>query len=428
MPDKGTLYPDDVAIEWAVQAGQSYIVIDGNTAKVSPDEDNHTVTLTATIICGSASLKKEFNITVRSVEGLFADIGEVTYTTQNGTVSASVTVKNAGAVAAYGDESFTPFDITFVAVSHNPLTGEITDRKTDVKTATSKYSKLDFEISGLTKNANDEVSYYLWDENNVPIVNNAPTEILNVTSENKIRSVNLSWEQSYDDHNALKHYAIYRDGVLIDVCTNEPVDGKITYRDGSAELLDKEEHTYKVVAVDTNELKSGFSDSVSGHTSEMPYKFEVQGLSEDKFLMEGVEIITGKTPVNEAYFEFTTAGGSPCIFTPYPTGTTRNYYTPTFKSDKSRISATTKSVVTEVTYLDKGTGTMHCIYWSTNGRKVCNNAITLQNTNQWKTAVFVMDDALFEDSASFSGGDFGFYSTDTSIYIKKVEIAKTEDY
>lgn len=429
LPVVGNIYPDDVTVSWEAEAAQSYLTIDGNIASVVGDEDEHTVRLIATIVCGDYSITKNFDITISSMNGMYAQISSVTETPAgDGTVSASMVVKNAGTVKDFGDGAFVPFEIKFIGVSYNPDTGIITDRKPDVESVTSPYDKLEFNISGLAKAPGDITEYYLWDDNNMPLVNNAPTEISNVSSESKYRSVNVSWDQSYDDHNADVCYEIYRDGNLIDKCKIEPVDGKIIYRDGSSGVLDKLTHNYQVRAVDTNENGSNKSKAVSGNTSDMPYKLVVKGTTADDFVKEGVSIVTGMKPENDAYFQITTKLGKECIYTPFPTGTAKPYYTPTFKSDKSKISSAVRKVVAEVTYLDVGTGTMNCIYWSTSGRKISKDEITLTNTNKWKVAVFEMDDTSFIESDQFSRGDFGFYSTTTSLYIQKVEIAKSEDY
>ena len=428
LPVIGNIYPEAVSIGWYVPDGQQYLIVEGENALVYPDEDSHTLTLTAVITSGDYSVEKSFEITIKGMKGLFAEIDDVAETLNGNTVSASVKVKNAGTVKHYSDGNFIPFNITFVAVSQNDATGQITDRQTDAKTVNSLYETLEFEIHNLVKSDGDKVLYYLWDDNNMPVVNSAPTQVESLAVKNKAYSVLLSWNRSYDDNNALSHYAVYRDEVLIDICDSEPIDGVVTYSDVSEELSDKQSHTYTVVALDTNEFMSSVSKSVTGNATGMPYSFEVMGLTEADFDNNGIDIITGKTTVNEAYFELTTEGDVPCLFTPFPTGSTRKYFTPTFKTDKAKVSSADKEVVAEVTYLDKGVGTMHCIYWSQEGRRVSGDTVKLENTNQWKVAVFYMNDAHFEESTSFSAGDFGFYSTNTSLYIKKVELAKTEDY
>ena len=428
LPVAGSIYPEDVSITWYTDDGQQYLTVDGATAYVFTDEESHTVTLTAVIACGDYSMEKTFEITIKGMKGLYAQVDDVVESINGGTVSARVKVKNAGTVKHYAEDSFVPFNITFVAVSQDGATGQITDRKTDVQLVTGLYQTVEFEIEGLVKSAGNQVLYYLWDDTNMPVANSAPTQIEDIAVKNNVRSVVLSWNQSYDDNNALSYYEVYRDGVLIDICDSEPTDGVVTYKDASSELLDKQQHTYTIAAVDTNEFEGALSSPAFGNLVGMPYSFEVVGLTEADFDKNGIDIITGKTSVNEAYFELTTEDGLPCLYTPFPTGTSRKYFTPTFKTDKSQISSSDKKVVAEVTYLDKGVGTMQCIYWSEEGRRISGDTVILEDTNQWKVAVFTMNDAHFEESTSFSAGDFGFYSTSTSLYIKKVELAKAEDY
>ena len=117
-----------------------------------------------------------------------------------GTAAAKTVVSNPGAAGAN--------TVTFAALAVNPISGDIHDRKIDVKTNVPSSGDVTFQITGLKKEAGDTVQCYLWDENNRPLANNAPGSVAGLKAEGKVRGVKLSWEAGEDDYDALDHYDI----------------------------------------------------------------------------------------------------------------------------------------------------------------------------------------------------------------------------
>lgn len=392
---------------------------DGSRAEVIRAENAVNVVLTAEVVFEDYKIEKQFYIVVKSLLGSYMKTEEpqITYS-PDGKAQAEITVYNPGTAGAQR--------VTFAVFSTDGQTGDIRDRKTDTKDNIPKYGALKFSVSGLETRNGDKILCYLWDENNVPLANSAPTKITGLKVENKVKSVNLSWEKSYDDYDAVDYYEVYRDGELIAKCSD------LSYKDSGAAYL--ENHEYKVLAVDTNEFE-GESASENGCTVKMPYWLIPVGKTEAKINSNGngISIAYRDDPARAAYTEHaevTDANGetTACRFIP------DNRYIG-FYTDKSKINS--KSVAIEITYLDME-GELIFQYNSvipegkSDGAEYALKEINcgaMTNTREWKTLSIKLEDAQFRESLLMSGADFCLLTKSGSgYYVKKVELIEGELY
>lgn len=419
LPTLGSLHSS--AIEWFSSDSSAIAVVDGGSrAKVTRSAAGDvSVTLTAEVTYEDYVLEKQFDITVKSLAGTYMSTENAEITTApDGTVTADITLKNPGTAGAA--------QITFAVFSVDPATGDIRDRKTDSKAVTSTYGDLSFHISGLQRESGDKIVYHLWDENNISLVNNAPTKVSGLTLENKVKSINLSWDESYDDNNALDYYAVYRDGVLIAKCTDRQ------YKDRGASYLEK--HSYSVVPVDTNELCGG-EDTGEGCTVSMPYYLIPVGKTEVSINSNGfgINMAYRDDPARAAYTEYaevTDASGETTVCRYIPNNRYIGFYT-----DKSKINL--KELAIDITYLDRE-GKLIFQYNSVipegaqDGIEYALKEIDcgeMTNTNTWKTLSIKIDDAQFRESLLMSGSDFCLLTRDGSgFYVKKAELVEAALY
>ena len=398
-------------IEWE-SSDSNIIAINENIAVVNGKDTEQSVTLTATVTNGEYSLSKDFEICVAAFDSLYSNIydidSQVKVTENENGVSAKLTLTSPG----------TTEPITFIAVSYNAETGKITDRKIDTQSAAVKYGSINYSITNLAKNANDEVKYYLWDKNNVSLVNLAPTDMQSLDATAKVKAVVLEWEPCYDDNEALV-YKVYRDDVYI----GETADNKYTDRTVSAGT----EYRYRVVPFDTNDNKAAQKDvEVTTRTITDYWTADAQNGIKDAFASD---------PARAAYVEKVTyKDGTNCVMAPAvrPAGGVYGIY-----YHAENVKQTDREVVVTVTYLDNE-GSLTLFYnkempeGETDSGKY-NPQVKLvqkmEGTNTWKTAVYKITDAQFRKSPKLSAADFGFCNDiGKPLYIKKVEVIKGELY
>ncbi|MBP3361256.1 MAG: hypothetical protein J6N52_10410 [Clostridia bacterium] len=418
LPVSGSLYSS--SIEWISSDESAIAVADGGRrAEVKRGDENVSVTLTARVTYSDYCIERQFDFIVKSHAGTYMTVRapEIT-TSQDGTVTARIVLKNPGTSGAE--------KINFIVMSVNSGTGDIHDRRIDSKTDIPIYGSLEFRIDGLQKSAGDEIVWYLWDGNNISLANNAPSGLCGFKVENKVKSINLSWEASCDDYNAVDYYAVYRDGKLIAKCRDTQ------YKDRQASYL--ENHSYSVVPVDTNEI-AGEGGAGDGCTIEMPFYLTPVGKTEVAINSNGngISIAYRDDPARAAYTEdaeVTDADGE----------TTRCRYIPDSKyiglyTDKTKINS--KNVAIDFTYLDTE-GELIFQYNSVipdgkdDGAEYALKEINcgkMTNTNTWKVLSVKLDDAQFRESLLLSGADFCLMTKNGSgVYVKKVELAEARLY
>ena len=418
LPIQGSV--NNSVISWV--SNDAAIEINENTAIVVRSENEKEVVLTAFVTAGTKNATRNFIIKVASLSGVFAEITNISETVTDNKLTATMTVSYP---AIEGN-------ITFVAVSTDENTGTVLDRKTDTKVINSdnKYASVNFTITDLSKPTGSTVSYFLWDDNDVSIVNNAPSPVKNLTSVGKVKGVGLTWDNSEDDYNALS-YDIYRDGEYIGSSdTNK-------YLDTSAE--NGAVYDYSVFPVDRNEL-AGDSDDTR-NSGELPIMYYIDinaresGSSDFRYGMEDSVAMFLSDPAREIY-SFTsrvTDGNGETFFV----GTSTVKAVP-FKALATAISGSDKELVLEIEYLDT-TGSFNVAY---NGivpegqndsyihalRKA--TSITMTNTRQWKTAVVRINDANLRGGSHCSGMHFQIQCSNapSNVFIRKFSVIQADLY
>ncbi len=391
---------------------------DGKTMAIVTQSDKDTeVKLSAKVTLDGYYVSGDFSVTVKASANaaVMAQTPKIT-TESDGTVSANIVVKNANASGAK--------EISFVVASVDGETGEIYDFKKDSKTSFKANEK--FAVSGLNKRPSDEIRYYIWDENNVSLINNSPTDVTAIKTVNKARAISLEWEESYDDYNALYGYEIYRDGKLIGTAD------KNSYVD--KEMTRLENHSYSVVPIDTNGLTGGGA-SGEGCTFDMPYYISPIGKTETAVNKDsnGITMNFNTDPARIVYTEYAEvedANGVVTACRAVSKGKNLGCI-----ADKTKIHSQ-NGVVFEITYLDTE-GDLTLVYnialpegetdsatYSVHPKKI----VTMGNTRLWKTATVRVDDAFFRGSRDFSGCDFGIKVTKDKAYIKRIELIESSMY
>lgn len=414
LPTEGPLHSSIVRWE-SEDINIINISSDYSIAYVIRDEEESKTNLTAHVTYGDFTLEKSFEVSVAPLSNVFANTFEINETVNpDGTVNATISLQYAGTIP--GEK------ITFIAVSQNPVTGKITDKENDTKDVPAqKYSSLNFEINGLNQNTGDEIKYYLWNEKNISLINNPPTPLAGLNATGKARAITVSWQPSFDDNEAVEYYAVYRDGVLIDQVS------ECSYNDFAASRLNQ--HTYRVIPIDTNEKKGIYSEASAASIDMFYVDFSDES-------SDGVNYFFNPDSARDAYAFITTVTDAEGKTSNCAHSTTTNHFITLF-TDKDKVSGADKEIVIEVTYLDKQ-GDLNLVYNTivppgekdsvSYARKKVKVA-TMENTNTWKTAVMRITDAEFKQSSNFSSGDFGFSVTmDDQMYIKRVEIIQADLY
>lgn len=419
LPSTGNY--DDTRITWTVTEGSGIEIEFGDavTAKVTrPEETNSEVTLSATVEYGEYSVEKEFTFTVASLEGIGSEVGEVEETVNgDGTINAALSLKYSG--VNYPED--TP--ITFIAVSVNSSTGEIKNYAEDeeITDCSDKYKTLDFEITSFDKKGGDKVEYYLWDEDNKSLVNTAPSKVGELSATSKVTSINLSWNgEGIDDNNKIDYYAIYRDGILINVCSDT------SYTDTAA--ADLTNHKYEIIPVDLNENigERSVLDNVAS-AKMFTYSLGATSSDEEEYGLvsqyndsKGKVVYTTVKDKNriESGCVYAAPGMEACFAATDPNIIVDN-----------KITANDRNIVIRLTYLDTEGG-IDMYYNSTESATKWYRVAEMKNTREWKTVVISVDDAKFSLASSYA--DFKFVGkkdgSNYDLYIKKVEVIQADKY
>lgn len=415
LPTIGEIHQS--SITWESSNTNAAEIVNGSLLLLKRNEKNENVTIKATVVCGGAVLTREFDYCILGVGKIYSDItADIKKSVseslaENGTITASLKFNNYKITGR----------ITFAAVVSNKITGEKVGTYTDVKNISTTYQDNSFCIENIVKGENDHTEYYLWDENNVSLRNNAPTDIENILCTAKAKAVHLSWEQSYDDNEATV-YEIYRNGVFVKE-TEE-----CSYIDKS--VKQDTNYNYEVKVRDTNR-NSANGAVLSAKTKKM--------LSWNEGTQDGVETVAVTDPERAAYSIKTTVSDSnentsTCMCAPPSKRSGGGAYAIFFKAPKI---GNANDIAVEVTYLDtdgylnmsyteiRPDGALESTSYNKNVRLV--NSMT--NTRTWKTITYVLHGAQFRQSTNMSLADIGFSAgADKYLYIKKIAVIAEEDY
>lgn len=408
---------NEYIILWESNRSAITVSEDGKTAIVARSGADVAVKLTATVKVGEFTIKKDFEMTVSSIADLFSSIEPVreSLDTANNSVSATVDVSFP---AGKGN-------LSFVAISIDPQTEMIRDKKEDTKDITNEYGKVTFSIENLSKYPTDRVEYYFWNDGEVSAINNPPTSIKDIKANDTVKGVKLTWSESYDDNDSIEHYAVYRNNKLIGQTATT------SYLDTSAEKGTS--YNYMVLPIDTNDLIGGSGETEGKSTVQMYYiKYNKNGNS--VYGMQDVAFSTDSARDAYAFItEVTDAYGNKSS----AATTTTKYILG--RTNKGNISSSDRELVFEITYLDTE-GKLTLSYNQVMPEGVTTDTVTLARkrvdivgsmtgTNTWKTVVVRVDDAQLRESSQMSVCDFGLSSSVANkMFIKEIKIIQADLY
>ncbi len=413
VPTVGSLH--GATITWTSNNSNVISVSDGK-ATVNCGEFDDMATLTATVTIGNFSMEKEFVFTVPGLSGVYATVGEVVATETDNKLTAEITVTSPGRTG----------NLTFAAMSVNAL-GDVVDVKYDTKNIVLPYSSHTFSITDLKTLNAETVKYYLWDDNGISIINNAPTDITDLKASGKGAGIILDWTASKDDNNAISRYAIYRDDTLVDQCnTNRYIDRTVN---------PKEYHSYKVIPIDTNDLTATCNLSQSVASTPM-YYIDFEHHDDDKQFMSGMgELSFLDDPARDRYAFFTEVEDVNGNVVTCASSIGKMILA---RTNKGIIKSTDKEIAFEVTFFDNDS-TLKLLY---NGiipagqsdsavyaRRGVDITTSGQNTRTWKTEIIKISDAQFRESNHFSNGDFGVVSSNgKQHFVRIIKLIQTPLY
>ena len=407
LPSTGSM--NGSSISWSSE-NPDVIFVDGYEAIVSRDaNENKKAVLTARISDGMFSVDEKFEVSAKALKGEFADCFSVEEKISGDNIIAATTVKNAGRSGAA--------KIRFMAVSYK--NGEIFDRAVCEKDVSGEYEGLDFEV---TVKKGDNIKYYVWDENNVSLINNAPY-IKNAKFESKILGAVVKWEKAFDDFDAVESYVIERSDGRIFVTDGEEY-GENMLRFFDSEAVENTVYNYTLSVMDTNQKES---EAISGKAKKinMPYSmYLTSSFSADGTYDGGnhISFIYRSDSDRAAYTENSAYEGEQCMFIP-----SGKYAA--FVTDLSDVS---ENIVVRFTYASSMDTRLKFMY---NGKQpdgsfaeVSEAVKAYPATDGWQTVDFVLDKE-FKSGGTFTGGLFGLgCSSPNGVYLKKVEFVKMQDY
>lgn len=408
LPSTGAMNGNSITWE---SVNADIISVNGYDATIYQDaEENKKAILTATISDGMFSVSADFEVTVKALKGEYSDRFEIIEEVSGDSTIAKTTLKNAGRSGAK--------KVYFVAVSYK--NGAIIDRAVCERDVVSEYDILDFELSVKTGN---NIKYYLWDENTVPLVNHAP-HIYKAGFENKVLGAVIKWEKAYDDFRAVETYRIERsDGKVFITDGEECGDNMLRFFDREADANNT--YTYTLTAADTNQK---VSESISGKAKKvnMPYSMDVTPTFSADGTHDGgnhIGFIYRSDPDRAAYTEHGIYNDTEeCTF--IPSGKYAAFITD--------LADITENIAVRFTYASPVDTKLKFMY---NGKQpdgsfaeVSETVKAYPATDGWQTVDFKLEKE-FRAGNTFTGGLFGLgCASPGGVYLKKVEFVKLEDY
>ncbi len=126
-----------------------------------------------------------------------------------------------------------------------------------------------------------------------------------------------------------------------------------------------------------------------------------------------ISLVVNTNPGAEAYTEFTNQEGLSCLFIPLG----KYAY---FRADDATIGVNDNNLIFEITYLDKGLGSLAFQYNATNGVNYERQSFNKTNSNAWITVKIVVTNASFRNAQN-NQSDFRINSDN---YIRSISISK----
>ncbi|MEE0409637.1 MAG: immunoglobulin-like domain-containing protein, partial [Clostridia bacterium] len=417
VPTRGE---NGTSIEWASDDESAIVISDGTATVICDPDSEKTVKLTVAVSKGEFSVSKEITVVVEKLVAKYIKAGEKqSVTNPDGTVTVTLDVDYGGIRGQFET-------LTYMAVITDS-TGRILQRvKDDASVETSGIGTASFEVTHREASANETVSYYLWGDDNISLLDNKPSAIKDFEAKSKVKGITLSWAQSYDDSGDPVKYKIYRKDTL-----NETLLDTVMTNTYIAAGSDTESYSYKVVPVDTADESGESKETAPMKLRQMFYNNPDSSWGINKTSVGGSDsyFVNGAITIDDVTYSVYTSDIS----------SRQHYIYFSRDMDVCDVTSADSDLVFEIDYYDKGAGALTMVYNSiVNGvddHNVARKQILLPsrtNTETFKTAVIRISDAQLRESEHSSESSFGILiPKDTpanSIIIKEIRVCKAEDY
>lgn len=269
----------------------------------------------------------------------------------------------------------------------------------------------------------ETLKYYLWGDDGIPLIDNAPTKVRNFVASSKVKGLTLTWDASADDSGMGILYNVYKDGRLVtqtdatSYSTQEKLTGQHVF---SVEAVDLKNNAGAAVASEKLSALKMYYANADGPTYGLTYK--VGGTTEDAYSV--VSKVDGKNVyTSETYYD------------------DKHRYVYFALTADCNITEDDSDLIFEIDYYDKGTLNLVMVYNRiiNSGEKddyvpARQQALVAQqeDSRTWKTAVVEVSNAALRNSGNSSGSSFGIllpYKNDPGlINVREIRVIKKSEY
>ncbi len=404
LPVTGSINLSDISWE----SNDPAIEISGSLAIVTRSENEAIVTLKAIADCNGMVAEKEFEVVVKSLEGIYAAVADCNgYFESDGTITADATLVHPGTSGASS--------VTFAVLSIDSATGKICNSQYITYDITNIYGEMYLgPIRGMDAKGGNTVKCYLWDNNNKSFANNIPV-VRNFKAESKVKGVGLSWE-GYDDNTAIEFYEVYRNGEKIAEVSAE--ESNVSFLDKSATGSN---NSYSVIPVDTNTNKGEEVADESKHGKiKMEYYLVPYGEGEAEINANGngISMLLKTSETSAGYTKYNEKGRI------IPSGK----YIPLLVSD----TMPKNNIAIEFTYKANANTKLQVLYNTNQGISEFagdSHTVTESESGKWQIFTARLTDANLEIvTGKMNHAHFALQALGGEVLLNKIEIIELSKY
>ena len=432
-------YPDDeaVSLSWDTTDGSALSVdpITGYVAITPSTSGMNTVYMTAVFERNGTTVYKSYTIRIKKLV-----VTTVTVTTANGAITPTVSENTTD--SSKDDHSITVdyanlaekgvTEITFMAVIQD-ADGEITNvGETSVAVADNNATSEDLLVTLPKAQGTDIVKYYLWDQNHVSLIDNAPTDVIGFSTKSNTSGVSLAWDRSYDDSGIDVIYKLETDG---DEINREELSAAEFNKDTLKVEFDKiidgddyKEKAFRIIPFDN----IGQIAAKSAEERNKKYKwFESSVNAMDEAVNDGLKFVASGGTDNRAKIL-----DGHFVNVPHATSsgnTTYIFFGVSSADGRDKLTSNDNDVIIEVTYKNTSLKAAAIVYKPITGGDNGNRkeACSLPVTEDYSTVTVRVTDAspdnLMTDSSSF-GIKVGGNTSENTVQIKSIKVVRTSNY